>query len=367
MAFGALAGLVACGGEGVDEYPDDVETSRQQIQRTYLLDDHVSVVNRAALSSTRRHVFDSQGVVRVRLPGGLQGSCGATFVSPHFAMTSAHCVNGYRPDVDEFSVERVRFTGTDASVSAASVVAGGLWPDRRPSGTLTAEDGYSVTTWNGCKLRRNCSYDFGPRHRCPGVMAFPEPDADIALIECPARAAGSAWVSAAGTGAAPYEGKAVEIWWFHEVLSMGTEPPLANAPARDHDRWAHYALYTPDERAQNYHYTRKHQLLPLVSRSWPDGTPYRITAARQSLVPFGDKLTLLDTPVCHGTSGAGVFVADTGQYLGPIAVGDGTIAGRLCASMKRETPGGKISGVPEPHYAAILQSADEIWVDRGSP
>ncbi len=222
---------------------------------------------------------DGTGKVRVNSASvPLRASCGVTFISPHYAVTAAHCVDSGsipNPATDLLTVEQYDISSLSAAkIAASSVVTGGFPNYTRPQ--LTEADGYKVTKYTQCKLVQRCG-DYGPRIGCNTTS-------DVALIHCADRSVFGRWIPVAhtdnGTGL-------VEMPWFHEVVDMLLDDPgpapVLQVPedptyfqrvfawmARK-DRYDHYTVYRGEATAdQNYHYTAQ-QLLPLRSSVWRTG------------------------------------------------------------------------------------------------
>jgi hypothetical protein len=82
----------------------------------------------------------------------------------------------------------------------------------------------------------------------------------------------------------------------------------------------------------NYHYVGGAQYFPFVSSSFPSGEHYRVTDT--SVAAQGTIST--NAYGCHGTSGAGAFLANTTQLIGPV-IGGGT-SGFLCMDTVAHVP-----------------------------
>lgn len=243
----------------------------------------------------------------------VRGTCGVTFISPHYAITAAHCVSGANlPNpTSVFPVYTYDITGVVETWQLEFTAFNqGAFPDYEPlGGGNTAADvpGYT-RVFHGCRLTARCSDFFGPRYNC-GSM-----DADIALINCVrGREEVAEWLPVAKDD--PETGP-VEMYWFHELLSMPTTWPASGDPDQV-DRWKHYTILGSE--ADNFHYldSRYNALLPFKSVPWPDGTP----RTRRAYDPFE---TATDLFGCHGTSGSGVlqFGADGElELLGPVQHG----------------------------------------------
>lgn len=275
---------------------------------------------------------DHTGQVRVNPAGKpLRASCGVTFISPHYAITAAHCVDGGsipNPATDLLSVEQYDISAVNPSRLAATATVSGGFPNyTRPE--LTEADGYKVTRYNQCKVVQRCG-DWGPRIGC-------NTNSDVALIHCADRSIFARWIPVAPTdnGYGP-----VEMPWFHEVVDMLMDDPgpapvlqvpedptyferLFSWYARK-DRYDHYTVYGGESTAdQNYHYTAQ-QLLPLRSAIWRTGdlfNPRRRTGDdTPNLVRDGDfeqqATRSLASPFWGEGTGHGVDIDLGYQYQG---------------------------------------------------
>jgi hypothetical protein len=158
----------------------------------------------------------------------------------------------------------------------------------------------------------------------------------------------------------------VEMYWFHELLSMPTSevPPPPDGDPDEYDRFKHYTMLTPGAEAQNFHYldSTLNAILPLKSIPWPDGTPRtRIERGTTKTDLFG----------CHGTSGSGVLQIDAdGNYelLGPAVAGnpDTWQRKRLCTDPDEFQPGKYNIGYTSNKYTKMLEEAffDRLKADR---
>jgi hypothetical protein len=67
-------------------------------------------------------------------------------------------------------------------------------------------------------------------------------------------------------------------------------------------------------------------------------------------------------PVCHGTSGSGVFIAGTDDFLGPITAGRYTRM--LCDRLNDPRPSPMASGYPQLAHSTRLEGLPEVRRDR---
>lgn len=280
------------------------------------------------------------GAIRYKTAAGWHASCGATFISPHFAITAGHCVAAEYLAIERtpFAIEQYDTTQLDLDALRAQAHVAGVWPDFHRPRRLDARDGYHVQRIEDCVVtRRNV-------------------DADIALLRCPSRAS-TDWVRVATSD----DGRgAVEVRWFYELLNLSITGE--DRPDQPRDNWQHYGLFTEPAALQNYHYfhsaaDRDHQLLPLQSTHTAGGVAYRRTG------DFGSRTNYFtNVPVCHGTSGSGVFIAGTDDFLGPIAAGRFTRT--LCDVLNDPAPSRMASGYPRRIYSARLEALPEVQRDR---
>jgi hypothetical protein len=239
----------------------------------------------------------------------VRGTCGVTFIAPHYAVTAAHCVSGTNvPQPTSISLAVHSYDITAVAETWQLLFTGivsGNFPNYEPlAGGPSADEipGYqSQTTF--CSVRARCSSAFGPKHNCSSF------DADIALLHCPTRSSDAPWLRVAASD--PQTGP-VEMYWFHEVLYM----PIDSSSSPE--RFTHYTQLTSQE--SNFHYldSRTNAILPLKSVPWPDGTARRRTGP----APGGTGTDLFG---CHGTSGSGVLqrnAQDQLELLGPVAQGN---------------------------------------------
>jgi hypothetical protein len=371
----AAALLAACGappesGEGGDE---PVGSMTEGVQLAY--------GNRLHLDANAFKARIS-GVIRYAWSSTISVSCGATFISPHFAITAAHCVPQDRLVVDNndtfnagdqtFVVQQVnvddlvnRAAAGDPSVTAAfsaSTTVTGTWPDYTQPNPMGCNNGYCLTAhYSQCRVRRRCSSTFG-MHNCPTSISSRNggAGADIALIHCADRPQ----ISPYGTVYPDNEfffGMPIDVHWYHEIAALSTQPNDGIGPAGNFD---HYARYDGSNtgafgKDKNYHYRKGSslQFFPIVSKQFPNGAAYR-TVPPPTGQPLGDVMWT-DAFGCHGTSGGGVFNSGTDyRLLGPVTVGGAAMSGRLCVntSLASAGPGNPIVGYVRPVVTRMLET-----------
>lgn len=362
LMLGALA-LSACGGaieeesQGSEAEAQDVDETNQAIQLQYPLDGYMSVIENTTSAQSR-----SVGVIRnVNLsPGTSHATCGATFVSRKYAVTASHCVDNIDLNTENIVVEQITTTNlnTLAIIFSSSFISGN-WPNWTQGAPLGAQDGYTVTSYN-CRVRRRCHPSFGGSQNCPAGVG----EVDIALLECPARAT-AVWAT---TTALSTVNSNVEAFWFHEIVNLTT------APSTTDQYWLHYGKLPPSSnRNDNWHYRVRHQVFPLQST----GRPQFLAP----LLPYKDvqnsgAYTQMDMPICHGTSGSGVFRAGQNVLLGPAVSGGGsaltwtppgggTVQNLLCHRAELTTAGvGIASHVRSAITHAFVTGSPEVLANR---
>jgi hypothetical protein len=343
------AATAGCTSEVSDEFqPEyDLATATEAVQSVYtlwsaLVSNALSTLPMAKATAAIRMTNNSNGAIHA--------TCGATFVSRNYAVTAAHCVSAIIFQTGLLTLEEINVTQLDSNeVSAYSTVVG-TWPNWQPAGRLTT--GYSIRN-SLCTVQRRCSNFWGTRQACPIAE-----DADIALIHCPNRLNTDRALTTAEIAPFPVDiddqaTLTVNTWWFHEVYNLPVEDDGT-------ERWQHYGRYISGQPNNNFHY-RPHQLVPLLSYWFPDGTKYKT-------VPFnGATLNSMDTPVCHGTSGSGVFAGDSNVLLGPaISAGNHSqIGNRLCDRFNALQPGGDNTRyIRGAITAAFVTGSPEVLANR---
>ncbi|HKQ70081.1 MAG TPA: trypsin-like serine protease [Polyangiaceae bacterium] len=322
-------------------------------------------VNLITASSTGTAQGRATGAIR--LPSGTQPgvnyTCGATFVSPHYAITAAHCVAAEDTDVAPFfTVEQYDTSQLDVGrIPFQGKVNGSGWPNwSRGMTELLPIDGYHVTSYTQCSVAIRCDPRYGSVSGCPLDRSV-----DIALFRCADRPASAPWTVAFATDQVSPPINEVEVWWFHELLDLADNSweTTSNQPP---DNFEHYGQYLGGaDRPNNFHYTipsaaAPRQLLPLRSTHWGNGPNYH----RLPDDPFSPTVIWTDVPACHGMSGSGFFPRGSTAMLGPTINGGSGIASRLCADMKNNA----LQGTAQSSYArsiytgALLTSA--VMSDR---
>lgn len=285
----------------------------------------------------------------------MRGTCGVTFISPHYAITAAHCVDGTNvPDpanntlaVNQYDVS----TANLSSIYLASQV-NGLWPDYQPAaGTMNSVPGYVQTSYS-CKVVSRCSYT---TYNCTT-------GGDVAMLYCGNRPSGASWLPVATTEQSLGD---VEMYWFHELLATFPIQPVISGTTSDFDRWNHYGALGTNSNAltnqmANWHYVaaRTNGLLPLKSIPFSNGVQHR------RINNFGGT----DLFGCHGTSGSGVLQrGSTGELelLGP-AANPGWTTATLCNHPYNLQPGGNGLTYTANSYVQQLQSkySRSLLLDR---
>lgn len=278
-----------------------------------------------------------------------RASCGLTFISPRYAITAAHCVSETdipNPEIQSFAVQT--YDTRNLQVDRIPTAVTGKFPNYS-HGHLQPSDGYVVTQYNQCSVVKRCAKAYGIYH-CDGG------NADVALIKCADRPAGSPHVSVASSDALTGP---VEMYWFHEVLDMPiAEPESSDDEALDHLNHYWY-LFGRDSKGKesNYHYHPDNQLLPLHSVAWPDGTPpRRVYTSPQLGVIYTDLFA------CHGSSGSGVFQRTNGvlELLGPVVLTGyhwaQNLSPLLCVDLFQAQQGDELTAYAPVTNSQILQA-----------
>lgn len=333
-----LSVAAGCGGATSGQTDGELVTSRSGVQLNYVSASENSTdkgVNLLTASSTTRK-GRATGAIRRTQSNGARGNCGATFLSHHWAVTAGHCVpfhnldtgnpNEFDVDSTTFKVQQFDTTALSAASFNTQAFVDGTWPDYFRPNKLNAASGYKVTEYN-CTVHVRCRFGTGSsksdeahQDNCPF-----SPAVDTALIHCPDRPdTGQNWVP---VRAADPQNLDVEVWWFHEVVNLSTDgndyqyQPSGNAD--------HYMYLNTGGILNNYHYWHSsadtdHQVLPLRSK-------WAIGGDRYSALKSSGAYTDTTVPGCHGTSGSGVFAADSDDFLGNVVHGGWWSADYLCS------------------------------------
>jgi hypothetical protein len=333
----------------------------------YLFHEDEASVSIASLEVPARDAAGAQMVVD-GVP--IRYTCGLTFVSAHYAITAAHCIElGSVPDPANatFPVSTYDISGVSWDNLVAAQNLRGSFPAYSHK-MLTAADGYKQKTLTQCHVIHRCGSTWGP-YNC-------DMEADVALIKCDDRSPFGPYMDVAESDDGQGD---VEVRWYHEVFAVSrqrpTPPVHPDNPLEQAiydallDKWDHYANH-PGGPESNYHYFATNQLMPLVSSPWYVGD---LVFPRRRLGPgtgFDSTYMWTDLFGCHGTSGAGVTQIGTSgrhELLGPTSkVGD-TWDSRLCADPIAARPGQKLMGYTRlPYVRALYQTAlndpGEYWM-----
>jgi hypothetical protein len=259
----------------------------------------------------------------------LRGSCGVTFVSPHYAITSSHCVdnnNAWDPANQTFTVKQIDVAQANKNEFYFDSVMEGTFPNYTPlfvGGPSDQAQGYYSTSYS-CKIASRCAWPAGgvTNYNCDNISAN-----DVAMLRCSSRPQSGKWLPIANDAATV--GGAVAVYWFHELFFTNNNP----------DMIAHYTNYS---QLSNWHYlgAPTNVFLPFKSVPWPSAQRTRVGAG-------ADADVRTDLYGCHGTSGSGVLSVSGGVYklLGPAhSGGSAWVSSKLC-----DDPTGLTQGAPNNH------------------
>lgn len=358
--------FAGCGADGGAK--ETLATSRDPVQLAWVGENESSSnVGVNLLKASSQSVNGkATGAMRYGISNGVKYSCGVTFISHRYALTAAHCVPSSDLSLNStFTVEQYDTTNLDLnSAFGTQAQVSGDWPNYVRDRKLSAADGYIVKPFTGCKVVRRCSDIYG-RDACP----LPANNSlDLAMIQCPTRPTNTVNYVRVASDTHANEVKAgtrnVEVWWFHEVLNLATSDADPYEPYMPNFNWYYYGAYPQNkDLTQNYHYWHAavdtdRQLLPLVSKHTSINTPYKALAVETQYI--------VDTniPVCHGTSGSGVFAAGVNEFLGVVAEFGNSFNGQtLCVAMTDSSAGNGM-GYTQHNWARTLESLPEVQLDR---
>jgi hypothetical protein len=405
MLLAALLLVAACEeGDFEDQPLDDLGASEQAVQYEYDSEFQYdfNLDHQNQIVSIHTPVLEYEGGPQKKV-GNLSGfkslipvevRCGATFVTPHHAITAAHCVGenyassvGGYVDGSQMVVKRHVLWDIDPDdlEDARTIYTTGYfeYPYWAPKKVLAGTDGYYVREYDNCEVIERCDTRFGDIiGTCrKGWLGDSFNNVDIALIYCPDRPSYSSYTRVSHGDEGTDE---VEMLWVHEVVEdMPLFDPGAGGSDDELDRFEHYT-----EKAgyadENYHYLgdwsylawsfwthewveveKKKQLFPLISRPWPDGTPRRRIGAP------GDVETWTDLFGCHGSSGAGVFnVDDYGRLrlAGPVnhaRPNNNAWTDRLCANTSATDYRAGVEILSHANLEYTQALADRAYIEEG--
>jgi hypothetical protein len=271
-------------------------------------------------------------------------SCGATLISPSYAITAGHCPT-VDTKLDELELQMYRPTEELAATWQKTVVLSGTWPELSHP-LLEAADGYLLDSYP-CQVKTRC-FAKDVHENCQNL------DSDVAVLECEGRPGDK--YGFVNVSTSPASGKEALMHWKHEVLDVHVGDSIPQAYVD------HYVRY-PQSPEQNFHYFETgNQLLPLRSVPWPDGSPTRFVNATQ-----------VDVHGCHGSSGSGILAREGAsteyRLVGPVATGGPSLSGRLCQQVPSDNgfpsgPGTNALGVDFASAQTLLdQYASELTDD----
>jgi hypothetical protein len=305
---------------------EDVGTAHENVQmddmsRQFAIVQDGSVAAKAT-GALEVPIRDANGVPITAVNGlPVRGTCGITFIAPHYAITASHCVDSTNvpdPVNDPIVVHQYDVSQADLLALMVTGLVKGSFPNIQPLTKPASEvPGYQEQTYS-CKVAARCSF---------GQFNCTIP-ADVAMLYCGTRASSAPWLSVASSDAMSGP---VEMYWFHELLAIPVNPPTPGTI--EDSRFQHYTLFpgagTASGQKNNWHYigASTNDLLPLKSVPWPDGT----ARTRRGASPSGVSTDLFG---CHGTSGSGVLQRNANgnlELLGPVRTGaTNWVGSRLC-------------------------------------
>ena len=348
-ALAALSLVAACASadSSRDASGESTATSEQAVQLDQFWLNQIALTqdsSQAARATGAVYVpFKKSGVVETvstpilpffNVTYAIRGTCGVTFIAPHYAITASHCVSdanvgttatevaATRLDVKQFDI-----TGANAgNLYYDSNVRGG-WANYTSIGTrMDLEPGYVATDYASCQITARCAFSGSSDVNC-GFAG------DVTLLYCPARASNAPWLPIASSDQGA--GAPVEMYWFHELVNAPLTQQEAGSDPLANSLFQNYTTDHLDE--HNWHYvgSANNVLLPLHSIAWPNGTARTRTGVDENHGADGNAYWT-DLFGCHGTSGSGVLQRDANgnlQLLGPVhhgAWGSSTDPQTLC-------------------------------------
>jgi len=283
----------------------------------------------------------------------VRGTCGATFVTPHYAITAAHCVDGrgfendmnqdkpgeymigqWLEEGDSFKLETYGTKYLTGNMGDRFYINQDLdYPYWHSEGIVQyGLDGYIVYP-NECEVVIRCRSKFVTMNEslfCRQGKNGPVFDADIALVHCyKGRSDTSTYYEVADDVS---NNDSVVNLWFHEIVKDRSwtgeieKHYINNAHHEDNyhylDSWTDYK--SPLTRADDVIHPK--QLFPLISQPWQP--PYVNEEKERKIVELSYSIyeSGADLYGCHGTSGSGVFKGnsknlDNLKLLGPMVHG----------------------------------------------
>jgi len=204
---------MGCGGGAFSEQ-EKVGSTQEPLQQFW-----VDVWNQSGTWYTHLLTSLSSNIFATLLSPSGGGNCGLTYISKHYAITAAHCVDQNWSSAfatnGGFTVKQILTTNLfPLFVEGQANGTSGTFPNWTTT-QLDSSLGYVVTPTT-CKVLWRCDSRYGPRV-CPPLDGANFKEVDIALIHCPNRAATSYVQVNAGN---PPVGSAVQTIWFHEILAL---------------------------------------------------------------------------------------------------------------------------------------------------